>query len=74
MDICRVLYPNDTTYEGKVLRVRQQYFFVSASLQAMIDNYIEHHGSDLRGFAKYNSINSMTPTRFWPSGAASFAA
>lgn len=56
MDICRVLYPNDTTYEGKVLRVRQQYFFVSASLQAMIDNYIEHHGSDLRGFAKYNSI------------------
>ena len=56
MDICRVLYPNDTTYEGKVLRVRQQYFFVSASLQAMIDNYIEHHGSDLRGFAKYNNI------------------
>lgn len=56
MDICRVLYPNDTTYEGKVLRVRQQYFFVSASLQAMIDNYIEHHGSDLRGFARYNSI------------------
>ncbi|HCD5913513.1 TPA: glycogen/starch/alpha-glucan phosphorylase [Corynebacterium striatum] len=56
MDICRVLYPNDTTYEGKVLRVRQQYFFVSASLQAMIDNYIEHHGSDLRGFAQYNSI------------------
>ncbi|MFR9853300.1 glycogen/starch/alpha-glucan phosphorylase [Corynebacterium striatum] len=56
MDICRVLYPNDTTYEGKVLRVRQQYFFVSASLQAMIDNYIEHHGSDLREFAKYNSI------------------
>lgn len=56
MDICRVLYPNDTTYEGKVLRVRQQYFFLSASLQAMIDNYIEHHGSDLRGFAKYNSI------------------
>ncbi|HCG2962695.1 TPA: glycogen/starch/alpha-glucan phosphorylase [Corynebacterium striatum] len=56
MDICRVLYPNDTTYEGKVLRVRQQYFFVSASLQAMIDNYIEHHGSDLHGFAKYNSI------------------
>ena len=34
MDICRVLYPNDTTCtEGKVLRVRQQYFFVSASLQ-----------------------------------------
>lgn len=56
MDICRVLYPNDTTYEGKVLRVRQQYFFVSASLQAMVDNYIEHHGEDLTGFADFNSV------------------
>ncbi|APT92278.1 glycogen phosphorylase [Corynebacterium phocae] len=56
MDICRVLYPNDTTYEGKVLRVRQQYFFVSASLQQMIDNYITQHGEDLSGFATYNCI------------------
>ncbi|AKK06374.1 maltodextrin phosphorylase [Corynebacterium mustelae] len=56
MDLCRVLYPNDTTYAGKVLRVRQQYFFVSASLQAMIDNYIAHHGEDLSDFGKYNSI------------------
>lgn len=56
MDICRVLYPNDTTYEGKKLRVRQQYFFTSASLQQMINNYIEHHGEDLRGFHEYNSI------------------
>lgn len=55
-DLCRVLYPNDTTYEGKVLRVRQQYFFVSASLQAMIDNYIAHHGEDLSDFAKYNCV------------------
>lgn len=56
MDISRVLYPNDTTYEGKVLRVRQQYFFVSASLQAIVDDYIEHHGTDLRDFAKYNAV------------------
>ncbi|MCQ4626674.1 glycogen/starch/alpha-glucan phosphorylase [Corynebacterium sp. CCUG 65737] len=55
-DLTRVLYPNDTTYDGKVLRVRQQYFFVSASLQEMVDNYIEHHGDDLRGFADYNSV------------------
>lgn len=55
-DLCRVLYPNDTTYEGKVLRVRQQYFFVSASLQAMIDTYVREHGDDLRGFADYNCI------------------
>ncbi|MBR6459852.1 MAG: glycogen/starch/alpha-glucan phosphorylase [Actinomycetaceae bacterium] len=39
-DLCRVLYPNDTTYEGKVLRVRQQYFFVSASLQSMLRIYL----------------------------------
>ena len=55
-DLCRVLYPNDTTFEGKVLRVRQQYFFVSASLQDMVDNYIKHHGQDLHDFAKYNCI------------------
>ncbi|QPL05987.1 MULTISPECIES: glycogen/starch/alpha-glucan phosphorylase [Actinomyces] len=55
-DISRVLYPNDTTYEGKVLRVRQQYFFCSASLQEIIDTYIAHHGEDLRGFSTYNAI------------------
>ena len=55
-DISRVLYPNDTTYEGKVLRVRQQYFFCSASLQEIIENYITHHGEDLSGFADYNAI------------------
>lgn len=55
-DLCRVLYPNDTTFEGKVLRVRQQYFFVSASLQDMVDNYLEHHGKDLKDFAKFNCI------------------
>ena len=56
MDLCRVLYPNDTTYEGKVLRVRQQYFFVSASLQTIIENYKKVHGDDFSKFAKFNSI------------------
>ena len=55
-DLCRVLYPNDSTYEGKVLRVRQQYFFVSASLQAMVDSYIAEHGEDMSKFAEYNCI------------------
>ncbi|PID97949.1 MAG: glycogen phosphorylase [Actinobacteria bacterium] len=56
MDISRVLYPNDTTFEGKVLRVRQQYFFCSASLQEIVDNYITQHGRDLSNFATYNAI------------------
>ena len=55
-DIWRVLYPNDTSYDGKVLRVRQQYFFVSASLQDIVRRYKAVHGEDLRDFAKYNAI------------------
>ena len=55
-DIWRVLYPNDTSYDGKVLRVRQQYFFVSASLQDIVRKYKQVHGDDMHDFAKYNSI------------------
>ena len=55
-DITRVLYPNDTSYDGKVLRVRQQYFFVSASLQVIVRDYREKHGSDFSNFAEYNRI------------------
>ncbi|APT90432.1 glycogen phosphorylase [Corynebacterium sphenisci DSM 44792] len=54
-DLCRVLYPNDSTYEGKVLRVRQQYFFVSASLQEMVETHLAEHG-DLATFHEYNCI------------------
>ena len=55
-DIWRVLYPNDTSYDGKVLRVRQQYFFVSASLQDIVRKYKAVHGDDMKDFAKYNAI------------------
>ncbi|MCQ2466354.1 MAG: glycogen/starch/alpha-glucan phosphorylase [Clostridia bacterium] len=55
-DIWRVLYPNDSSYDGKVLRVRQQYFFVSASLQDIVRRYKAVHGDDLHDFAKYNAI------------------
>lgn len=55
-DITRVLYPNDTSYDGKVLRVRQQYFFVSASLQVIVRNYREKYGSDFSDFAEHNRI------------------
>lgn len=54
-DISRVLYPNDSSFEGKVLRVRQQYFFCSASLQQIVDNEIAQRGS-LKDFAAFNSI------------------
>lgn len=54
-DICRVLYPNDSTFDGKVLRVRQQYFFCSASLQSIVANQLKQHGT-LESFADYNCI------------------
>lgn len=41
--IVDVLYPNDNYYAGKELRLKQQYFFVSASLQAMIEKYKKNH-------------------------------
>jgi len=55
-DIWRVLYPNDTSYDGKVLRVRQQYFFVSASLQDIVRRHIRVHGRDLSNFSELNAI------------------
>ncbi|MGL5255066.1 MAG: glycogen/starch/alpha-glucan phosphorylase [Brevinema sp.] len=44
-NISRVLYPNDNTNRGKELRLRQQYFFCSASLQDIINRYIEAFGT-----------------------------
>ena len=41
--IGEVLYPNDNHYAGKELRLKQQYFFVSASLQAALAKYKKHH-------------------------------
>ena len=54
--ISAVLYPNDETYEGKVLRLKQQYFFSSASLQDMIRKYKTRHGSDFSHFAEEYAI------------------
>ena len=45
--IVDVLYPNDNHYSGKELRLKQQYFFISASLQALIEKYKKKHG-DIR--------------------------
>ena len=46
-NIVEVLYPNDNHYAGKELRLKQQYFFVSASIQAAIEKYKKNH-SDIR--------------------------
>lgn len=55
-DISRVLYPNDSTDEGKKLRLKQQYFFVSASLQDIVKRYKKVHGSDFDKFAEFTAI------------------
>lgn len=55
-DISRVLYPNDSTDEGKKLRLKQQYFFVSASLQDIVKRYKRVHGNDFDRFAEFTAI------------------
>ena len=42
-NIVEVLYPNDNHYAGKELRLKQQYFFISATLQTALKKYKEHH-------------------------------
>ena len=54
--ISAVLYPNDKSYEGVILRLKQQYFFASASLQDMIRKYKTRHGSDFSHFAEEYAI------------------
>ena len=45
--ISQVLYPEDSFYEGKILRLKQQYFFVSAGVKSIIKHY-KKHGKDIR--------------------------
>ncbi|EFS20766.1 phosphorylase, glycogen/starch/alpha-glucan family [Fusobacterium gonidiaformans 3-1-5R] len=55
-DISRVLYPNDSTDEGKKLRLRQQYFFVSASLQDIMKKFKKVHGREFEKIPEYIAI------------------
>lgn len=55
-DISRILYPNDSTNEGKKLRLKQQYFFTSASLQDIIRKFKKIHGTDFEKLPEFVSI------------------
>jgi len=62
--ITMVLYPNDASENGKELRLRQQYFLASASLQDVFADWVKENGDDFSEFAKYNcfQLNDTHPT------------
>ena len=55
-NISRVLYPNDNGPSGKALRLKQQYFFCSASLQDLVNQYTSQFGEDFSHFAELHAI------------------
>jgi starch phosphorylase len=62
--ITMVLYPNDASENGKELRLRQQYFLASASLQDVLNRWVRKHGRDFSRFAEKNAfqLNDTHPT------------
>ena len=54
--ISKVLYPNDNVFEGKELRLKQEYFFVSATLQDILRRYKKKNGSDFSRFSEQVAI------------------
>ena len=58
--ICKVLYPNDNHIRGKELRLKQQYFFVSATVQRCVQHYMELH-EDIHGLPD-NAIFQLNDT------------
>ena len=62
-NIVEVLYPNDNHYAGKELRLKQQYFFVSASLQLAVDKYMKYHDDIRKLYEKATfQMNDTHPT------------
>ena len=53
--LSRVLYPDDTTYQGKELRLKQEFFLTSAALQDILRRYLSNH-SDLRALPRHVAI------------------
>jgi starch phosphorylase len=62
--ITMVLYPNDASESGKELRLQQQYFLASASLQDVLERWVTIKGNDFSGFAEKNSfqLNDTHPS------------
>src|SRR6056297_500749 len=62
-NISMVLYPNDASENGKELRLKQQYFLVSASLQDVIADWVKKHGEDFTEFGEKNcfQLNDTHP-------------
>ena len=65
--IAKVLYPDDNHYEGKSLRLKQQYFFVSATVQSIVRKHRAQYGT-LRNFHEKHvlQINDTHPTLVIP--------
>ena len=62
-NICEVLYPNDNHYAGKELRLKQQYFFVSASIQEAVEKYMRKHDDIKKLYEKVTfQMNDTHPT------------
>jgi len=62
-NITMVLYPNDASESGQQLRLRQQYFLVSASLQDVLADWVAHNGEEFGSFAEKNcfQLNDTHP-------------
>ncbi|MFZ2727597.1 MAG: glycogen/starch/alpha-glucan phosphorylase [Methylococcaceae bacterium] len=63
-NITMVLYPNDNNEQGKELRLRQQYFLASASLQDVLTHWVARHDNDFSQFAEKNcfQLNDTHPS------------
>lgn len=65
--VTKILYPADEHVEGKILRIKQQYFFISATAQTVVRHHREKYG-DVRNFDKHHvfQINDTHPTLIIP--------
>ena len=62
-NIVEVLYPNDNHYAGKELRLKQQYFFISASVQEAVEKYMRKHNDIKKFYEKVTfQLNDTHPT------------